>query len=584
MRTCKGCAFDPAHQESSVGAKRASEDDDDPKSIKRRLKREIKEEKKRIRLAPNGASSLDTLKRLLEEKVAIDLQILNLELAGQEGSAKGADKYDIVEIMRRRWNQKKTGALFSTPEEDIGGCENDIQRILHTEFDLDDIVQYKGYGEVSHPLSYEIPKDKEKAIMDFYSAYGFLHVTGVMSKHECERAILEIIREVIGRQGFKKEFQLSVPVRDGEIKINTLTDAGLEEFEKNEQEILKFFTKTSYSAQERLKLGEAFPMHQEFGACTDASNMHMEYQWKLRQNPKLICLWKMVYGVEEVLPTINRAIQKLPNKGVREFCHLDLSPAVIVNNEYSSGAAGGTKLSLTEGGNRFSFVPGSNTPEFAKWFSESYGKMRGKLTKKDEKECKFQINEDEEDDPCSLWKFLRNFELRQGAMALWHPHTLHNAKKNDLNGRILFGDYNCAFVGKDPAVTKAEIVKCLENGTIPLTWPSGDPIVQNGMPKKMATNFPKQITARLSKLDQDDRWVKTNMLTQPVTRPDGTVESETIMRVFDPSTGRDPIPSFKTGPVSERLLHPTLTPYTRDLLGLKSEKFPYRDAETTTLQ
>lgn len=578
MRTCKGCALDPNPQEPSLGAKRASEGDDDPKSVKRRLKQEIKEEKKRIRSAQNGASSLDTLKRLLEEKVAVDLQILNLELAGQEGSAMSTDKYDIVEIMSRRWNQKKSGVVLPAPEEEVWACQNDLQRILSTEFDLNDIVQYKGRGEVSDPSSYEIPREKGNAIMDFYSAYGFLHITGVMSQHECERAILEIIREVIGRQGFKKEFQLSVPVQGGEVKINTLTDKGLEEFEKNEQEILKFFMKSSYSAQERLKLGEAFPMHQEFGACTDASNMHMKYQWELRQNPKLICLWKMLYGVEEVLPTINRAIEKQPNKGVNEFCHLDLSPAVIINNDYSPGAAGGTKLSLTEGGNRFSFVPGSNTPEFCEWFSETYGRMRGKLTKKDEKECKFQINENEKDDPCSLWKFLRNFELKQGAVALWHPHTLHNAKKNDINGRILFGDYNCAFVGKDPAVTKAEIVRCLENGTIPLTWPSGDPIVQNGMPKKMATNFPKQITSRLSKLDQDDPWVKSNMLTQPVMRPDGTVERETIMRVFDPSTGRDPIPSFKTGPISERLLHPTLTPYMRDLLGLKSQNFPYRDS------
>ena len=265
---------------------------------------------------------------------------------------------------------------------------------------------------------------------------------------------------------------------------------------------------------------------------------------------------------------MDRAIEKLPGQGKDEFCHWDLPVADIVSGRFSNQASGGSKLSLTASGNRFAFVPGTNTREFCTWFAETYGKMYGGSG------AKFAI--DKSKDPCQLWLFMQHFELEAGAVAIWHPHSLHSAKANGNDQGILFGDYNCGFVTSETKQTRDMFIECLEKTSIPPVWKSGDPINPTGMPQRFK-NYSSHITGRLTKLDKQDPWVWEHMLSEEVPQPDGTVTRQHRMHKFK-KADLEPIKGFIAAPADERLRHPVLTPYLQRRLGLESPTYPYRAA------
>ena len=545
--------------------------------------------------------------------------------------------YNITDIMRARWTAYHDRRPLPTPASALAPYQADLQKILSTTFRLDDLVHYSGRGDPTDPAAYIFSEGQQRRMLDFYRAYGFLNITGVLSADECREAIFEIIREVIARQGLKPEHQITVPVPrhpkgeikvnalgqqrrmldfyraygflnitgvlsadecreaifeiireviarqglkpehqitvpvprhpKGEIKVNALTAEGLRELEEYKDDVLRFFTKTknaatgqpAYTKAERDMLKNGWTLHRDFGACTDPSNMHMRFQWKLRQDPRLLKVWQVLYGTEDVMPGIDRAIEKPPGEGNEEICHLDLNVSDVRNGHFSDRAAGGSKLSLTPTGNRFWFVPNSNTREFCAWFAGTYGQTPSAQAMSG---AKFAIHPDK--DPCELWGFLQSIELEAGAVAIWHPHCLHAARKNGKDEGILFGDYNCGFVTSECKQTRAMFVDCMAQGTIPPVWKSGDPIVPTGMPKKFL-NFPSHIKRRRAKLDAGDAWVWEHMLTEE--DPEAPGARKPRIHRFK-TAARAPIEGFVVAPVDARLRNPELTAYMRRRLGL----------------
>lgn len=477
--------------------------------------------------------------------------------------------YNITDIMRARWIAHHDHRSLPTPASALAPYQADLQKILGTTFRLDDLVHYSGHGDPTDPAAYIFSEDQQRRMLDFYRAYGFLNITGVLTADECREAIFEIIREVIARQGLKPEHQITVPIPrhpKGEIKLNALTADGLRELEEYKDDVLRFFTKTknaatgqpAYTKAERDMLNTGWTLHRDFGACTDPSNMHMRFQWKLRQDPRLLKVWQVLYGTEDVMPGIDRAIEKLPGEGNEEFCHWDLPPRDIVRGIFSDKAAGGSRLSLTPS-SKFWCAPGTNTREFCAWFAGTYGQTASAQAMSG---AKFAIHPDK--DPCELWGFLQSIELEAGAVAIWHPHCLHAARKNGKDEGIVFGDYNCGFVTSECKQTRAMFVDCMAQGTIPPVWKSGDPIVPTGMPKKFS-NFPSHIEGRRAKLDAGDAWVWKNMLSEE--DPEAPGARKPRMHRFK-TAARAPIQGFVVAPVDARLRNPELTAYMRRRLGL----------------
>jgi hypothetical protein len=260
-----------------------------------RLQREITENIHKLDFA-----SLQLLDDSTRKKAAVDVALIRKPAEPSDAAA----KYDLVRIMRDRWAKHQQNAPMPTPEAELQPYQADLAAILGTKFHLHDLVQYRGSGDPSDPASYDFAPGMRGRLLDFYRAYGFLHITGVLTPDECREAIFEIIREVIARQGFKPEYQITVPAPAhpaGGFKLNALTAEGLANLERYKDDVLRFFTKAkdpatgrpAYTPTERRMLAGGWTMHRDFGACTDPSNLHMKFQWKIRQDARLLKLWQV---------------------------------------------------------------------------------------------------------------------------------------------------------------------------------------------------------------------------------------------------------------------------------------------------
>lgn len=460
--------------------------------------------------------------------------------------------YNLMDILNRRMDAHTYHSSVPNTAIEFENCRQHLQGIVSTKFDINSVVHCKDSGDQDDPSTYYIPSDKGKEMMDFYNTYGFVQISGVLSESECEEAIWEILKEVIGTQGLQDQYQIDIPVKRGNvssIKLNAL-DPNLD-LEEYKRDILDFFTQDQFSAKDRKALEKSWTRHADFGASTDVSNFHLPTQWKLRQDPRLMKIFQMLYAVESVWCTMNRAIEKLPNKGDDEFCHVDVDSNIMLQGIMDNNKAAGSKLVYNES-HKFSAIIGSQTKEFATWFKDHYGPLY-QGTK--QKPGMFMISKDDpKKDPCGLWNLLSTIELEPGSLILWNYRLFHNARPNPKDKNILFGDYSAAMVVNDgkQCQTPSMIRSCWKNATVPATFPSGDKIPAFGHTKKMA-NFPKQITSRRNRLDHNNPYVQKGMLSYQ--------HGFQVRRHF--KNGLSPILSFKSMPVSKTLQRPTLTNYTK---------------------
>ena len=462
-----------------------------------------------------------------------------------------AAEYDLLAIVQARLDLYNAG--LPVPEEpiELEACATDLQKILNTKFNLHDLVFWDGVGDYEDPNSYYIPDEMRDEVMTFYETYGFLQTTGVLSSDECQTAIWEIISEVIATQGLHPDYQIEVPVENGSktIKLNAL-DQDLTPYKKD---ILRFFSQSNYHSKVLKKLQNGWTRHRNFGACCDEANFHLPTQWKLRQDPRLMKFYEMLYSVASVIFTMNRAIAKLPGEGSDEFLHVDIPGLQVVSGRYDPNRPIGSKIVYNDT-QKFSAVVGSCTKEFFDWFQLHYGPLY-KSAKMDPGMLMIAKN-DPKKDPCKLWNLLVKIQLEPGAMVVWNANEFHNAKPNPKDGPILFGDYSGAFVPdcSEIAQTKTVLRTCWKHGTVPPTFPSFDRIPEHGHTKNSMV-YSSQITTRRNKLDLAHPCVQLHMLRHP--------DKTLVKRVFkNPKIA--PIDSFKSMPVSSRIAKPRLTTYTKN--------------------
>lgn len=373
---------------------------------------------------------------------------------------------------------------------------------------------------VLHPQSFKPQDEHLDEARSFFDENGYI-LLDYMEQSQCDKAMQDLIRDVFMCQGHKAEYSVQVRAEDGHV-LHPENDQDLEK-------LVRWFTKNGFSTSERKMLAKAAPRHASpLPAPCDRNNFHSNTQWALRTDKALQAFVGKLMNVPDdkgpMHADINRAWMRVPKedrqhvipgkrKGI-DFVHIDQSPDHVFNGPFkerqkqSYGLSG--KCHYTPGG--MGVVPGSHKLEARQRFAESYRKHHGQPNSTKENMVFIKS-----EDPLDYFGQLRAIMAGPGQILFWHPDLVHAA----LGGSGIFSA-GC-YIGWDirddeheseylrrAGISEAEDRRnAFLHGSIPRLWPSLGSITP--YPARY-TNYPSLFCHHMQKIDQDDPWVRENML------------------------------------------------------------------------
>lgn len=217
---------------------------------------------------------------------------------------------------------------------------------------------------------------------------------------------------------------------------------------------------------------EIYPSMGGFGALNPPPFYHLNSQWQIRQDPRIVDIFSQILDTDELMVALDRVSFKYPGMGENEFCHWDSNPFFWDEEEYES-VQGIIALSDTS----FFAVPGTHTKEFQKEFTSQYPAT----TRRDQY---FVL---EEHDPLKLRSKVVEYPLRAGDLVIWSNRLLHEARINKKD-TIRYAYYLTYFPHGRPPPTvvkaykskkidwKQDRIASYTTGRNPLFYPSGTKI------------------------------------------------------------------------------------------------------------
>lgn len=212
-----------------------------------------------------------------------------------------------------------------------------------------------------------------------------------------------------------------------------------------------------------------YPMTGGFGALTLPPFFNLKTQWKIRQEERIVDIFRSLYGQKDLMVAIDRVSFKFPGQGETEFIHWDSNPFEWPNEPYE-GYQGFLALSSTS----FFAVPGTHTEAFREEFIKNYPP----ISRKDQYLIKKNA------DPLNLQKKVVEYKIEPGDLVIWSNRLLHEARKNKTR-TIRYGYYITYFPHGQPHPTVlkqykkkkidwlADRIHSYETGMNPRFFPSG---------------------------------------------------------------------------------------------------------------
>ena len=250
--------------------------------------------------------------------------------------------------------------------------------------------------------------------------YGVVIVSGVATKDQCEKLILEQWAKTILQQDYTKEFRLEITDANGRVLDPTV---------KADQP--KFLEQVTgpLSKDDLEKFKKGWPKHLGFGAPCDPSVWHTELVWALRQDPDLYKIAVAICEEPRLFVTICRSVNVLPGQGLPELLHWDrnvykawLMSFAGAPKEFDEVGIQG-KVAYTP--SKFICVPFTHTDKFLQAFHSAYGPYYPQLMKN---HTKFGLSKDK--DPWDLFGQTVELDVGEGDIVIWMREILHGTKPN----------------------------------------------------------------------------------------------------------------------------------------------------------
>ena len=338
--------------------------------------------------------------------------------------------------------------------------------------------------------SYKIASDEEmSAAFTEYQTSGLVAIdffeSAAQKEDYCERASTSIWNETFGACQFKPEINSAVPYIKTAEDLAAIRGPG--------------FAESARGKSLREAAGDSPTPHANFGATCFGVSFNLKVAHEIRSNHRLAEFAQMAMGPNSnVHYTIDRAINKLPNKGGKEFMHVDEQPFHESWTDETKRLVKVMhgKMVVSEGGT-FIACPGSHleSGEITRLYKPLYPKASG---------MKFQLDPTRED-PLNIYGRTRKFIIEPGTIVFWNSLTFHGVTEN-TSKRVQQGLY-IGFqskINRELYSERAEVEEVTDRyntwrkGVAPKLFPSCDKV--HLVPFKF-TNFPHLMASYLKKVD-----------------------------------------------------------------------------------